>query len=171
MLPRMRKWRLQVLKITIMDMKMTLSSRQPVSSIAHSNRQPASTYLLPEGGRRQGRSLKIRRTSSEVAGRAELLIKILCKARRRSLPPHRWANPCHKPFTSTNSYRGTATIWGHLGSPNATPKRHLESCWSPLGPKSGHHEPKYVQKGHLELHWGSLTSENTVKHIGISLFS
>ena len=58
LLPRMRKWRLQVLKITIMDMKMTLSSRQPVSSIAHSNRQPASTYLLPEGGRRQGRSLK-----------------------------------------------------------------------------------------------------------------
>ena len=133
-----------------------------------------STSCLPTGGPAAvGEALKSAAPRSEVAGRAELLIKFLSKLGGEASPPSAEPTPAAnlspRP-TVTNSYRGTATIWGHLGSPNATPKRHLESCWNPLGPKSGHHEPKYIQKGHLELHWGSLTSENTVKHIGISLF-
>ena len=102
----------------------------------------------------------IRRTSSEVAGRAKLLIKCLAKFGERSLPPLRWPRLCRRPFTSTNIYRTKSSLGGALGHPMALQSGN----WSPdsahVCPKVTIVSPTMPRDGHLEHHWGLITSKS-----------
>ena len=81
-------------------------------------------------------------------------------------PPLRWAQSCRKPFTSTNIYPSKSSLLAlnlHTWSRDAAKVCPKSPNGSQLGPKSASRPP-------FGAPLGSLTSENTQKHIGISQF-
>ena len=123
----------------------------------------------------------IRRTSAEVAGRAEQLSKVLCKARRRRLPPRRRARLCRKPFPSTNIYQHRPTLtapshhfWHSKAALGATHGPQMSHKCPPRAPSSLQ-ESQLDRKSPSRWPFGAPPAVPSLrkhqKHTGISMFS
>ena len=105
-------------------------------------------------------ALKIRRTSSEVAGRARQRAQNLAWLGGEASPPSAEPRLCRRPFASTHLYRGTGVIFGLQNS-----MQHF------LHPKITKRPPHGSQSGAEATIWSSTgeprppkTSKNTNKN-------
>ena len=97
----------------------------------------ASQLAASKGAGGRGEALRIRRTSSEVAGRDRFVTKILCIDRRAKPPPSADPRLCRRPLASTTTdARGHRKVvaWGVLVCTSCFTKPRIwftRKCWEP----------------------------------------